>query len=455
MSSGNKFGIGIRKDATGITTASTLAQVLVSGNTTGGTDISVSTGDSIVYNNGGFTATISEPTLAGNINLTLPSSSGTIALLSDITADQNIGNDNLPITDDERVLSLNGTTFSRKFRIEDNLGGVEFEVTGNGKVGLGGVADDTRIARVYGDFQADSRVYVGTGGNAFIDGSTVNIARYGGTALVKHQFTNNSGTSFFEIYPAGNTISSKISTFKFTDAGENTFQMAGTLISDKISIKEGSGDSIIEFKGDMDIDIFDTAGTKYATFDQSQEEFDVSQQTVGNIGTAAQYALNVYSRLASSSGIAKFFNSSGALVFDFRQLSGAATMGLGNSAGVQNTFFKAAGLSYFGAGNRLAIGANSGSSTNGTLTIHNVGTPTGVTDAGVLYSSDQAAGNACIHAVSEGGDVVKLFSDPSWTAITGTPTKGGWSTMTGSLSDVKETVKAMYDAMIANGTIKV
>lgn len=64
-----------------------LDSVLGQNNSTGANDISVSTGQSIIYNNGGFTASINEPILAGNINLTLPSSSGTIALTSDIVTE--------------------------------------------------------------------------------------------------------------------------------------------------------------------------------------------------------------------------------------------------------------------------------------------------------------------------------------------------------------------------------
>lgn len=63
-----------------------LNQVLGNGNSTGGVDISVSSGDTIKFNNAAFTADIAEPTLVGNITLTLPASTGTFALLSDITS---------------------------------------------------------------------------------------------------------------------------------------------------------------------------------------------------------------------------------------------------------------------------------------------------------------------------------------------------------------------------------
>jgi hypothetical protein len=62
----------------------TLAQTLALGNVTGGNNIFISNGDNIVYNSGAFTGTLSDPVLAGNVVWTLPSTTGTIALLSDI-----------------------------------------------------------------------------------------------------------------------------------------------------------------------------------------------------------------------------------------------------------------------------------------------------------------------------------------------------------------------------------
>ncbi len=66
--------------------AVTWAAVLAVGAASGGTSPIITSGDSIVYNNSGFTASISEPALAGNIVLTLPASTGTFALLSDIVS---------------------------------------------------------------------------------------------------------------------------------------------------------------------------------------------------------------------------------------------------------------------------------------------------------------------------------------------------------------------------------
>jgi hypothetical protein len=60
-----------------------LNSVLGENNTTGANDISVNSGQNIIFNNGGFTGTLQEGTYTGNQVYTLPDASGTIALVSD------------------------------------------------------------------------------------------------------------------------------------------------------------------------------------------------------------------------------------------------------------------------------------------------------------------------------------------------------------------------------------
>lgn len=62
----------------------TLAQTLALGNVTGGNDIIVSSTDNLVFDNGTFTGTLINPVWASNVTWNLPSTSGTLALLSDI-----------------------------------------------------------------------------------------------------------------------------------------------------------------------------------------------------------------------------------------------------------------------------------------------------------------------------------------------------------------------------------
>lgn len=67
--------------------SASLSAVLAVGNTTGANDISINTGQSVVYNNGGFTAILSEPTLTGNVVITLPTINGALASLSNKLSD--------------------------------------------------------------------------------------------------------------------------------------------------------------------------------------------------------------------------------------------------------------------------------------------------------------------------------------------------------------------------------
>lgn len=68
------------------TSVSTLANVLAAGNATGAVDVSVDSGQVVKFNNGGFTGTIAEGTLTADVVYTLPTVTGTIALTSTVLA---------------------------------------------------------------------------------------------------------------------------------------------------------------------------------------------------------------------------------------------------------------------------------------------------------------------------------------------------------------------------------
>lgn len=75
----------------------TLTETLALGNDTSGENINITSGDKIIFNNSSFTLDLIEPTLAGNIVVTLPASAGTIAVLpinlaSQVTGDLPVGN---------------------------------------------------------------------------------------------------------------------------------------------------------------------------------------------------------------------------------------------------------------------------------------------------------------------------------------------------------------------------
>lgn len=224
-----------------------LNEILANGNTTGGRNISFDSGDSPVFNNGGFTATLLEPTLIGNIDVTMPTATGTLALQSDIPVSTNLGNSDL-----------------------------------------------------------------------------ANLA-----------------------------------------TGFRTFTFGGSLSTDGITFENAANTDIFKIQGDGDINLYDSASVNYLGFDSSAQTMNSGIVAVGNKGTAAQYALKVYSRLASSSGIATFYNSSSVGVFDFRQAAGAGTLAVKNSSGTQQVYLNGSGgyveaLNNFRVNGATGLGGASG-----------------------------------------------------------------------------------------------
>jgi hypothetical protein len=65
-------------------TASTLANILANGNTSGAKNLIMDTGQSIKFSNSGFKATVAESTLTGDITITLPAATGTLALAANV-----------------------------------------------------------------------------------------------------------------------------------------------------------------------------------------------------------------------------------------------------------------------------------------------------------------------------------------------------------------------------------
>lgn len=124
-----------------------LNEILANGNTTGGTSISVTSGDDIILNNGGFTATLREPVLAGNIVLTYPTTTGTIALTTDIS---NIGTDDLTInTSGARKLIMGGALATDIFAIRDSAdSNTIFYINGEGEVNANGGTGQASITSI-------------------------------------------------------------------------------------------------------------------------------------------------------------------------------------------------------------------------------------------------------------------------------------------------------------------
>jgi hypothetical protein len=72
--------------ASSVTSGNTLSAILAAGNTTGTNDLEVDSGQAIKFANSGFTASIAEPTLAADVTLTLPATTGTLALTANVLA---------------------------------------------------------------------------------------------------------------------------------------------------------------------------------------------------------------------------------------------------------------------------------------------------------------------------------------------------------------------------------
>ena len=107
----------------------------------------------------------------------------------------------------------------------------------------------------------------------------------------------------------------------------------GSTLNESLVVEADGGQDIIKFQGDNDINIYSAANVNYSQFDQSQEKLKVANSEIGNLGTAAQYALKVYSRGGSSQGIAAFYNSTSQIVLDLRQASGHGLFNIKNSTG--------------------------------------------------------------------------------------------------------------------------
>jgi hypothetical protein len=83
-----------------------LADILAENNATGAYDISINSGQGVVYNNGGFTNTINTSVLTANQTISFPDNSGVVALISDLPVTIYSGNGTVGTN---RVLTLTDT----------------------------------------------------------------------------------------------------------------------------------------------------------------------------------------------------------------------------------------------------------------------------------------------------------------------------------------------------------
>jgi hypothetical protein len=143
----------------------------------------------------------------------------------------------------------------------------------------------------------------------------------GSTAGQYINFNTGGGNAIIQFNGSRQILVPSATEYKYSGAGTHNVTLGGSLSSDSINFRNSGSTAVFEIEG--------------AGVCKSQK------MNVGDIGTASQYAFNVYSRLASTSGIATFKNSSSTTIFDFRQLVGHATLALKDSSGTQKVYLEA------------------------------------------------------------------------------------------------------------------
>ena len=130
------------------------------------------------------------------------------------------------------------------FRVRNSANTLNtFEVRGDGNAIFSG--DTTSTKFLFGD--------------AFLLSGGANVARYGGTALIKHRFTNNGTTAYFEIDPANSIIysdsSMKMSIGASTAGAKLDVRAQGALSTDLAFRVRNSANTtdILKVQGDAGI----------------------------------------------------------------------------------------------------------------------------------------------------------------------------------------------------------
>jgi len=178
------------------------------------------------------------------------------------------------------------------------------------------------------------------------EGVSVTLTATGGSTVTGFECTSSNATTVTKLGSRYDITGSSTANFAIdivngdvrTGTGTTNFDIGGDLATDTINFENASGTNIMTIQGDGDINAFDAAAANYVNFDHSTGILKTTASEVGNIGTAVQYAFNVFSRLSSSSGVARMHNSSGGVIFDMRQASGHGTLALKDSSGVTQAF---------------------------------------------------------------------------------------------------------------------
>lgn len=131
---------------------------------------------------------------------------------------------------------------------------------------------------------------------------------------------NATNSGIVQIFPAPASDTSLATNDQAIDStGLRKILIGGPAAADRLEVRDDSDtETIFIFRGDT--------------------RCETKQLTVGNVGNAVQYSHNVYSRLASSSGLSKHFNNVNALIIDTRQAAGSPTVNYQDASGVSQVF---------------------------------------------------------------------------------------------------------------------
>lgn len=220
------YNVGSTSWVTFAAAASALTQVLAAGNTTGGQNIVISSGDRLRFSIGGFNAdAIPAPGITANREYQLPNASGTIALTSNITpfnlsstlaAGNTTGANDVSVDDGRVIKATNGDS------------SLNLRFGGNGVARLGNV-DGYLITRKVGEFEAKAQ-------NGLFKMVGTNISLYAGTTL-KGSFSQIADDLYFSNATTAKNI-------YFQVAGTTTLQTNATATYIPKNMKLGVGSSV-------------------------------------------------------------------------------------------------------------------------------------------------------------------------------------------------------------------
>lgn len=235
-----------------------LAATLAIGNVTGGTDISISAGDSLVFNNSSFTGTLDVTTLTANRAYTLQDGTGTLAFLSDITT-----------PDWATVLAVGAVTGGSSPLIED-ADSLIFGTGSDGSITWNTV--DSLIDVTGGDWRYQADINMGTSTviqniDFVATASTSSRARFFGSSS-KHgdiyMEQENGDIWYFDYVGAGTPE------VKFIQSGGVGEISKFTIDSDDLTLgSQGSGNIVINF------DALTNDGT--LTWSNTNNRFSINQ----------------------------------------------------------------------------------------------------------------------------------------------------------------------------------